>query len=198
MSTTLAYNESDLKQIVERLPEAARVSFAAACAQRMFSAYVRYAAKTGKGDSDPLAGILARLWADLIDEPMLNPEVDDNIARCMELMDRNEEQPWIPELPAADSAASAVAYALRCRKNYLAQEACWAASMAYEALDEYVINQEGIDTNAPGGEARVLAHALVQSELGRQRRDLDDLLAGAITIAQLRTRAITESATFLP
>jgi hypothetical protein len=94
-----------------------------------------------------------------------------------------------------------VAYALRCRQNGQSQEAAWAARRAYEALDHFVINREKIDVNKPGAEARVLGHAAVQTELARQRRDLDELLGGDAkavqqAAARLRDRAQKESALF--
>jgi len=40
-----------------------------------------------------------------------------------------------------------------------------------------VIDTEGLDINKPRDMARVLSHPLVQAELARQRRDLDELLS---------------------
>jgi hypothetical protein len=60
---------------------------------------------------------------------------------------------------------------------------------------------EDIDTNVPGAEARVLAHPIVQAELARQRRDIDELDSapaqdlGAV-VARLRDRAKVEAASF--
>lgn len=74
----------------------------------------------------------------------------------------------------------------------------WAASRAYEALDDYVITNENIDSAAPGAESEILSHRLVQAELARQSRDLDELREGRITINQLRDRAKAEATEFLP
>jgi uncharacterized protein YjaG (DUF416 family) len=194
----LRYSEPDLVQAIERLSNAARAAFAAACAQRLFPAYVKYATKTGKGDPKAMGEVLSRLWRDLTEMSMLDAEVDRDIARCMELIPKEDDRPWVPEQAMAEDAASAVAYALRCRRNRQAKEAGWSARVGYEALDNYVISLEKIDTNVPGAEARVLSHPLIQAELGRQKRDLDDLLAGTVAINQLRDRAIKESSALLP
>lgn len=194
----LRYSEPELVRNIERLSNRARVSFATACAQRMFPAYVDYGVKTRKGDPGLVAKILARLWRDIIEERISEAEVHHNITQCMELIARDDEQPWVIQTAAAQNAVSAVAYALRCQKTYQAQEAGWAARMAYEALDDYVISQEEIDTNEPGAEAKLLSHPLIQAELARQQRDLDELLAGKVTPLQLHQRAIAESATYLP
>jgi hypothetical protein len=65
-------------------------------------------------------------------------------------------------------------------------------------LDHFVINHEGIDTNQPGSEERVLSHPLVQAELSRQRRDLEELLGASEEdtldlVVRIRDRAKTES-----
>ena len=52
-----------------------------------------------------------------------------------------------------------------------------AAQRAYEALDHFVIAKTGIDTSRPGANDEVLSSPLVQAELSRQRRDIDELLA---------------------
>src|SRR5215471_3591261 len=195
MNTLLRYNESELVKTLDRLPSTRRTMFAAACAQRLFPVYARYRTKAGKCGPDALAEILARLWRDLTDQPMLAEELERSLVLCKELIPSDEEQLWLPERPAAQNAALAIAYALRCRKNCQAQEAAWAARMAYEALDNYVINQEEIDTNAPGAESKIVSHSLIQAELGRQQRELNELLKGKITPLQLRQRAIAESET---
>src|SRR5262249_15111322 len=76
---------------------------------------------------------------------------------------------------AANDAASAVVYALRCWKTGSAQDAAWAARRAYEALDTAVIERSGADMNAPGAEASVLSDPLIQAELARQMRDVEEL-----------------------
>jgi hypothetical protein len=125
------------------------------------------------------------------------PTIEDTLAaaraRAAEAVNAMEAQ--------GEDAAAAVAYAYRCRQNGAAQEAAWAGGRAYEALDNWVINTEHIDTNQSGAEERVLSHPLVQAELGRQRRDLEELLGvrneGAIAdaVAQLRDQAKAEAST---
>ncbi len=99
----------------------------------------------------------------------------------------------------AEDAASALAYALRCYQSGNSQESAWAARCAYEAVDHYVVHHERVDTNVIGAEERVLSHWLVQAELMRQHRDLQELVIAAqgITVEGLmscfRARANAES-----
>jgi hypothetical protein len=117
------------------------------------------------------------------------------------LIPQEDDSPWVMEQASAEDAGAAVAYAMRCRQSGQAQDAAWSARRAYEALDHYVINRENIDTNKPGAEERVLGHPVVQAELARQRRDLDEVLdLSDVDVrriaARIRDRAVAEGAVF--
>jgi uncharacterized protein YjaG (DUF416 family) len=173
----LRFNEQSLIKGLEQLPLPFRVTFAAASAERLVPAYTSFSRQTGRGDATALAAVLERLWLDLQGKRMDARQVQENIDVSMSLIPQEDSGPWVPEQAWAEDAAAAVAYALRCRQNGQSQEAAWAARRAYEALDHFVVNQEGIDTNRVGAEEEVLSHPLVQAELSRQGRDLSELLA---------------------
>ncbi len=181
MVVTLRFDETQLVGILNRLDTEGRVAFAAACAERLLPAYVAFSNRTGRGEPATLRSILTRLWDDLAGDLMAESEVQANVKACMELLPREDEGPWVVEQDFADDAVAATAYTLECRKSGNAQEAAWAARRAFEALDEFVANRENIDWSVPDAEARalalarILAHPLVQAELARQRRDLDEL-----------------------
>jgi len=153
-----------------------RVAFAAACAERLIPAYRRFSERTGRGNAQKIASILDRLWDDLAGMPMTEADLKAKADACMALVPQEDGGPWVEEQAAAEDGAAAVAYTLRCRQSGEAIEAAWAGRRTYEALDHFVINRENIDTNQPGGEWQVLGHPLVQAELRRQRRDLDELM----------------------
>ena len=195
------YNEQDLAKDLRRLPERLRTAFAAATAVRLMPAYAGFSRKTGRGDPAKLAAIIERLWRDLEGDKMSADQVRENIDLCTTLTPQEDEGPWVLEQAAAEDASAALAYALRCRQSGDSQEAAWAARRAYEAIDHFVIAQEGIDTNRPGAEERVISHPLVQAELARQRRDLEELLsvseaATADLLTRLKHRASTEAESF--
>jgi uncharacterized protein YjaG (DUF416 family) len=192
------FNEMELAERIEELPRPDRAAFAAACAERLLPAYHKFSARSNRGDPHIVEQILTRLWTDLSGESMSDAETEAQIDACMELIPREDDGPWVAEQGAAEDAVAALTYALRCRRSGLAKEAAWAARRAYEAVDDYLINHENVDTNIAGAEARVLAHPLMQAELARQQRDLDELLAGTITIDRLRERSRAEAAEFLP
>ena len=183
---------------VEQLSCALRIAFAAACAERLLTGYAKYAAKTGGGGLAVLREILTRLWKDLEGERMSDAEVDAAIKTCLQMIPQEEGSAWVPEQATADDAAAALAYALGCRRSCRPEEAVLAAQRAYDALDEFVIYKENVDTNVPGAEDRVVSHPLIQTELARQQRDIDELLQRLITVTALRDRSRVEAATFLP
>jgi uncharacterized protein YjaG (DUF416 family) len=196
----LRFDEQLLVKALERLPAPFRVVFAAACAERLLPAYTRFSRLTGRGDVATLKGLLECLWLDVQGERMHASQVQRNIDVSMSLIPQEDSAPWVAGQVLAEDAAAAVTYALRCRQNAQAQEAAWAARRAYELLDHSVIDQEDIDTNRVGAEERVLAHQLIQAELLRQRRDLDELLLADLQdvadVAQrMRQRAHTECET---
>jgi uncharacterized protein YjaG (DUF416 family) len=192
----ILFDEKQLLQKLEQLARSHRVAFAAACAQRQLLSYQRFSAKTGFGDFAALENMLESLWKELNGNPMPEKELAAKIDAGMQLIAGEDIEEDGREY--AEDAAAAVVYALRCRQNGESQEAMYTARRAYESLDHFVINTENMDTNRPGEEARVLSHPLIQSEFGRQLRDLDELQRGTITVPELQARARKEAVEFLP
>jgi uncharacterized protein YjaG (DUF416 family) len=194
-STRFNFDEADLIRKLEPLRPEQRAAFAAACAQRLRGAYADFCARTGRGDFRALDAILLRLWGDVTSAArMSDGEVADQIEACMALIPQEDDRPWASEQPAAEGAGAALAYALRCRLTGNPQEAAWAARSVYDAVDNFVIANPAIDISAPGAEARVLASPLVQAELARQIRDINELSSRDASISAVRERAMAESA----
>jgi uncharacterized protein YjaG (DUF416 family) len=194
----LTFDEAHLASELAKISAPLRVVFAAACAERLLPAYARFSLRTGRGDLPKLRGLLSRLWEDLAGAPMTAREIQSSIDAALQLTPTEDDGPWVPEQAAAEDAGAATAYALRCRQNGKGQEAAWAARRAYEAVDQLVIQHDGLNMNAPGAEARVLDHPLVQDELQCQKRDLLELLGAKRktpeqVLAPIRSRAAAEA-----
>jgi uncharacterized protein YjaG (DUF416 family) len=196
----LHFNEQWLIEKLDELPPSLRILFATIAAQRLSPAYVNYSRLTGRGDPTALSAALERLWRDIEGERMDAEQVQKGLELIMKLIPREDDGPWIPEQAWAEDAASAVAYALRCSETGRSAESAWAARRAYEAVDNFIIAKTGIDISRLGAKANeaVLSSPLVQAELARQRRDVDELLTGhhdeVVSLAQrMRVRALTES-----
>ncbi|MDB4955077.1 MAG: hypothetical protein JWO36_2646 [Myxococcales bacterium] len=199
ITTMMEFDEPSLVAALGQLPQRHRVAFASSCAERLMPAYQAFSRQSGIGDATALRATLDRLWDDLAGNVMTDTELQREINRSMKLIPPDDEGTTVPYAAAAEDAASALAFALRCRQSGRSQEAARSAGRAYEALDAYVINREDIDTSAPGGEARVLAHPLIQTEFARQQQDLADLSRDGVlgnVAPRLRARANIESASF--
>jgi hypothetical protein len=128
----------------------------------------------------------------------MSKELESLIPEAMKLIPGEDDVPWGLERNTVEDAASATAYALRCRRNGMSQEAVWAARRANEFLDDFVINDNNINPNGAAAETLILAHPLIQAELARQIRDLEELRHGTITLQGLRERSEKEAEEFLP
>jgi uncharacterized protein YjaG (DUF416 family) len=196
------FDESRLVVDLDRLHIPLRVAFAAACAERQMPAYRLFEAQAGRVAPNALESALEEMWT----EPSRTKnaiDLEHQIEAGMALIPQEDciEGPWTQEATNAQNAGMAVVYALRTKLTGEAQEAAWAARVAYEALDNFVINKDNIDTNRPGEELRVLSHPIVQAEFARQERDLRDLLAAsgrefAEVVKRVRNRAMADATVF--
>lgn len=193
----LIFDEQWLVAELNRVPQRSRAAFAAACAERLMPAYRRFSEMTERGDPKALAQILERLWQDLQGLTLKGDELEGILDTCTRLIPNEDVGVWVAEQAAAEDCAAAVAYSIRCRQGGEAQDAAWAARRVYEALDNFIIGNESIDTNDLGAEQLVLSHPLMQAELDRQRRDVNELLGGGNDeldlIARIRDRAKVEA-----
>jgi len=195
------FNESNLIEELSGLPGSMRVVFAAACAERLMPAYRKFEVQDDQEAPNALERALSAVWDDpspIRDRERLEQLIED----LMALVPQEESctQPWTQDMTNAQNAGMSVLYVLRTKLAGDAQEAAWAARVAYEALDNVVINQEKIDTSLPGEEQRVLAHPLLQAEFARQQRDIDELRCSkseqSVLAARIRDRAKDEASVF--
>lgn len=200
MTPTFRFDQAELTSKLEQLPPTLRVIFAASCAERSLPAYITSSGLTGRGDPDMITRILMRLWKDVAGEQMTESEVEANINSCMTLIPQDYHEPWYVEQACAEDAGTAVIYALTCRQNGSSQEAMWSAQCSSEAVGYFATNREQIDLR-PGAASRVFSHPLIQAELARQFRDIDELLRVTSedvrqVAARFRDRAKAESKIF--
>ncbi len=194
----LRFNERTLTRELDRIAAPLRVVFAAAVAERLLPAYVTFSSKAGRGNAYLLTQILERLWQDIQGIRMDPKELQKNIDLSMELIPGEDDIPWILEQASAENAATAIAYALRCRQNGKSQESASAAGCGFDARDHFVTTRDDIDPNDRVADERALSDPLIQDELMRQQRDLRELMAVDLpdvsTLAQkIRQRAKAES-----
>jgi uncharacterized protein YjaG (DUF416 family) len=195
-------DESALKKELEKLPVRLKVAFAAACAERLLPTYATFSQKSGWGDTTHLSKILQQLWDDLIEPSITDNELQEMLQACIQLIPGEVGFFDIPERVSAEEAATAVALALRCRQNGDAQEAVWAARTLIDALDEFIIQRDKIDISTPDDYKPIIRDPILQAELARQRRDLNELLKAPKqdidVIGRIRDRARIEAMIVFP
>lgn len=196
------FDETTLKAEISMLPHAFRVAFAAACAERQMDAYKEFEEECSRPRANALVLALEETWMQP-DQPQDLESFECRLDALMRLVpnEDNIDGAWTQGATNAQNAGMTVIYALRARLRGDARESAWAARVAYEALDNFVINTVGIDINIAGAELDVAGHPLVQAELLRQLRDLADLKSHAseplpTAIAGVRARAIADSSRF--
>jgi hypothetical protein len=197
----IRYDEQKLIRTLTALPPKLRAAFALLCAERALAGYVGFCERAGTGNGEALRSILDRVWQDLGGLTMVDEELQASFERAMSLIPSEDQGLGAHEQAYAEDAAAAVAYAVRSRKRGDPQDAAWAARRTYEALDSFVINHHGISPDSFGGDERILSHPIIQAELRRQKRDLNELLTMQIpessaALADLRDRAKEDAKRF--
>lgn len=152
-----------------------RVSFALLCALRVLPTYDQFKTRTGRGEPQLLKGIVDRTWRDIEADRLNRDELEHALDLCMEIMPKEDEGTWDEVQAYAEDACAAVAYALRARLSNDPREAALAARRVYEAIDYFVTSSCKAIPDSSVSDTTMLSHPLVQAELARQQRDLQDL-----------------------
>ena len=138
---TRVYDESSLVARLAPLDRQRKTAFAAACAQRLFPLFERYARTAGDlATSQRLAEILETVWlcasGSAADISSMGAEAESMVPP--------DDDRWTFESGYAQNAAAAAAYAIRTWLTNDPQEAAWTARQVYDAAD-YAFTQVGLE-----------------------------------------------------
>jgi len=199
------YDEAATVAQLSPLPRRLLVLPALLAATRLLPAYVHFCNKTGRGDAESFFELHAALRREVAHGAALSESEVVQAANTVEAMVPSEADGWDEETqPYAEDAAAALAYAFRALAESSAQGAAWALRRAYEAADRFAQGRDDPPVGGAERERALLAHPVVQTELGRQERDLRDAaaLAGSGStveqIDELLQRAVREAETLFP
>ena len=189
------YDEPALRGTLEPLDRWAKTAFAAACAQRMFPLFERYAQSAGEpAQAQRLAEILSAAW-DVASGLVNDVRLMDSEAASMPPSDDEE---WVLEVGYGQNAAFAVAYAIRTWLTDDPQEAAWAARQVYEVA-EYAVFESDLKPGEiylyrPGDRAEdeALKSQIVQAALSAIEQDLDTVVSSPPAWLKLRQTAERE------
>jgi hypothetical protein len=184
------FDEAILVAELATIPAGRQLAFAAAAAIRQLESYEWYARRLCPDAIARPREIAMMLWDE---SPGERHDWAECLAEVLGLMPEESDE-WTVFHSLAEDALASLAYAIRALLTADPQEAAWAARRGYEAVDQAAIRLMGIHPGPQEAEQAILKHALVQQELGRQRRDLlliaTDPRLDALTA--LRDQALTE------
>jgi hypothetical protein len=126
---------------------------------------------------------------------MSNEDLRSKKEACEAALPREDgEEEW---QSIAEDAVAAVVYALECREQGSSEPAALSARRAYEAVD-YLVTYDEVG-RCIKSDAAALADPVVQAELARQARDLEELGSQrgedeTELLGRLRERAIADAA----
>jgi len=181
------------------LAPSGQAAFAAAAAERLLPAYVRYCEETGFDAALQLRTALQHVWRDVEAPSTGQGELrqQHDIAHALTAV---PEEPASYFSIAAQDATAAVTYCLRFLLGDDEKGVVRAVGRGFDAAYQYAIFSsmtEDVQIMTDDLMQKVLSHVLVQTELTRQRRDLLDLKSAkpheiARVVAAVRTRAEQE------
>lgn len=167
------FNEETLGRSLQKLAPWKRIAFMAQVGERMLANYQRFSTETGFGDVSVLRNALDTAWT-WIESGRLSGNLAELREAC-EQQAPDTEQFRSPYTSAALDAANVAAIILDTLERPDEARPVDVASLARDTVDLFVQERLNLDPNAPGFEETILRHNLMQSELRRQREDLDVL-----------------------
>lgn len=209
VSDILKFDESQLRVRLRSLPSTHRVLFASACAQRLVGEPPEEI--NLRNQLEKVQELMSSVWEALLSGDM--PDVEGGLAYCESLCVYDPD--LVPDgeegSKMIEDAAMAVAGVLTALKSGEPEDALEAARIAFDAADSaamdaigmevgiapddgYLIGSPGTVPELPGATVidpdQIRTHELVQTELRRQQRDIDELaIPQPFVDAVLRFRA---------
>jgi uncharacterized protein YjaG (DUF416 family) len=138
------YDEVEISQRLTILPLAARVLFAAACAERLIPIYHWFCTGARQCDFDLVRAALDFVWS--AEGAQQRPDDQLNLwCERLEVLVSSIDEVDSVGAAVAENAVACVAYALRAWRANDPQESIWAARQLYDAADTIV--QDGAATH---------------------------------------------------
>jgi hypothetical protein len=172
-------------------------AFALLCAERLYPAIARFS----PDEASLTRGALDAEWSELSGHTSVGDR-EGTLAAVEAAIDRAANGVGgFPHGPAfagcAEDALITVAYAIEAGGDARADRIAWVGQVSYDALDAFLFGRDDPDPNDADAMTRLQNDPMIQAELARQRRDLDELRDAALTaaeVARLRERAKAEGA----
>ena len=177
------------------------LAFGAAASTRMFPFYSDFSEQNHWGDSSALRSALDFAWQCAEGREVTRDEIERHgaLADMVARIEPRHGYGWEFTCShyAALSVASCIDFALSHQPKDSVAAAEWVFNAAYQAAGYSLFKSIGRMKSTPTSRQQTLEHPLVQTELIRQRRDLDQLCEAAdlvrpATIRVLHDRSLEE------
>ena len=191
----LNFSEQNLVKRFEALSIREIAAFAASCSERISMAYSGYIGNLAESQAENvIRNALDYVWNYARTGNRDRSKESSLLHRCEnELID--EDEAWGSGYPYAEDATAAAVMCLRLVQTENVDQAVYVARRLYECADNYAVRQIDIDFDNQRIEDEAITHSVVQEELTRQNRDLDELLKNNLSdslIDRLRDRSVHE------
>lgn len=169
----IRFDEKSLLTRLEPLSDRQRLLFGTACAERLFGNYVRFAREVEWGNDVALRRALDAAWKTCSGSAPDGPTLARLLVECEAAAPESEEFDSLFTASAQD-AVFATCSLLDFIGAQSIEKIVASARYPTDSIDLYVQELEGMSAHDPTREDKILRHPLMQQELWRQRRDLDE------------------------
>lgn len=169
------FSETSLKDQISGLPSWKQIAFILLCCERMIPNYVAFSKEVGFGNALLLRRALASAWK-WVESGQLPKDLHALREACDQETPNTEDYQSVFTSAALD-AANAIAIALEAIETPSASLAVEVAGLSRDTVDMFVQSARSLDPADSTFEYTVAADPLMQTELRRQREDLNLLKA---------------------
>ncbi|XYH97778.1 DUF416 family protein [Sorangium sp. So ce1128] len=183
-------------ELMSNLARHQQLAFGAACCERMLPNYQTFTREVSWGDVVPLREALDTVWVACDSERVADAQSRDMLSKCEECAPSSEGFTSIYTSSAQD-AVFAICSLLDFLLDGDVARVVSAARFSIDSVDLVVQEREAMDPRDPLREHKILTHPLMQQELLRQQRDLEEARhiaqGNRAALLAFRTRAQRES-----
>ncbi len=190
-----AFNEERILEVLSKLRSHQQLAFGAACCERMLPNYDTFVREVGWRDAAPLREALDTAWEFCESQRLPGAELREMLSKCEECAPESENFTSL-YISSAQDAVFAICSLLDFLLDTDAAHIVNVARFSTDSVDLIVQEREAMDPRDLLRERKILEHPLMQQELVRQQRDLEDAshisLGDRAALLALRTRARRE------
>lgn len=173
MEMEAAFSEKRTLEALCKLERYQQLAFGASCCERMLPNYERFAREVGWRDARPLRSALDAAWDACTSQRLPEAGLRELLSQCEDCAPDSESFTSLYTSSAQD-AVFAICSLLDFLIDGDVSRVVSIPRFSTDSADLIVQEREAMDPRDPLRESKILEHPLMQQELARQRRDLED------------------------